>query len=110
MCKGGTMIHVFSNSPKYLDRYKWHHDSILKLVDNKIERSNTDTSIELYVNCEKTNYRCTSDKVFAIELAASFETNTEKSRRYKQDRYKSLRDQLLVACEEFELISLNLPR
>ena len=123
MCKKGeTMLHVFSNCPKYLDRYKWRHDFILKLVANKIDRSNTQNSIELYVDCEKTDYRCTSDlfeslrpdivvivgnKVIVIELTVCFETNTEKSRNYKQDRYKSLKDQLLIACEEFELIFIE---
>ena len=47
------------------------------------------------------------NKVFVIQPMVSFETNTEQSRHYKQDRYKSLKDQLLVSWEEFELTFLE---
>ena len=50
------MLHLFSNCPKYLDSYTWHHDSILKLLANKIDGSNTDNAITLCVDYEKTNY------------------------------------------------------
>ena len=123
MCKQKeTMLHVFSNCTKYLDRYTWRHDSILKLLANKISRSIIETSTELYVDCDKLEYRCTSDlfqssrpdmvvifenKVVAIELTVCFDTNTKKSREYKQTRYKNLKDHILVACEEFEVIYLE---
>ena len=117
-----TMLHIFSHCTKYLDRYTWRHDSILKLIANKIARSIVDTTIELYVDCDKLAYRCTSDlfqssrpdivviiknNIVVIELTVCFETNTEKSRKYKQDRYKKLKDELLVACEQFEIIYLE---
>ena len=78
--------------------------------------------MKLYVDCENLNYRCTSDlllslrpdivividnKVTVIELTVCFETNTQKSRTYKQNRYIALKDQLLVPCDEFELIYLE---
>ena len=88
----------------------------------KISRSSEQNSIELYVDCEKLDYRCTSDlfrslrpdivikssnKVIVIELTVCFETNTEKSRTYKQTRYKYLKDDLVIPCEEFEIIYLE---
>ena len=122
-CKGKeTMLHVFNNCPNYLERYKWRHDSILNLLSNKIDRSTNHDSINLYVDCDKLKYRCTSDlfvslrpdvvviidnKVTVIELTVCFETNTEKSRSYKQNRYKALKDQLLIECDDFELIYLE---
>ena len=108
MCKKAeTMLHVFSNCQKYLERYKWRHDSILQLKANKIYRSDTDKLIELYVDCENYKYRCPSDlfeslrpdlvvikadTVTVLELTVCFETNTQKSREYKQNRYKALHD------------------
>ena len=117
-----TMINVFNNCPNYLERYKWRHDSILNLLANKIDRSTKHSSMKLYVDCEKLNYRCTSDlflsrrpdivividnKVTVIELTVCFETNTQKSRTYKQNRYIALKDQLLIPCDEYELIYLE---
>ena len=123
MCKRAeTMLHVFSNCQMYLERYKWRHDSILQLIANKIYRSDTDKLIELFVDCENSQYRCPSDlfeslrpdlvvtkanTVTVLELTVCFETNTQKSREYKQNRYKALHDQLLMDCENFQLIFLE---
>ena len=117
MCKKAeTMLHVFSNCPKYLERYQWSPDSILKLLAKKIERSTINNVIEIYVDCEKVNQRCTSDlfeslrpdlvtivdnKVTVIELTVCFETNTEKSRAYKQNRYKALKRPAFVIMRRF---------
>ena len=113
MCKKPeTMLHIFSNCQKYLERYKWCHDSILQLIAHKIDRSDRDRSIELYVDCDNSAYRCPSDlfetlrpdlvvikgnTVIVLELTVCFETNSQKSREYKQNRYKTLHDQLLVS-------------
>ena len=117
-----TMLHVFSNCSLSLERYKWRHDSVLMLIAKKISRHIGDTGIELYVDCEGSNFRCTSDlfealrpdivliinrKVIVIELTVCFETNTNKSRTYKQTRYANLKDDLLIECEEFEILYLE---
>ena len=47
------------------------------------------------------------NKVIVIELTVCFETNTEKSRAYKQNRYRTLKDELLINCDEFEILFLE---
>ena len=42
-----------------------------------------------------------------IELTVCFETNTDKSREYKQNRYKNLEDDLIIASDQFEVIYLE---
>ena len=119
MCQSTeTQLHIMLNCSRYLDRYKWRHDSILKTILNKLYRSSKQ-NIEIFADCDEVNYRCTSDifencrpdiavvierKVVAIELTVCFDTNTEKSRNYKQNRYRTLRDELLIANDEFEVI------
>ena len=117
-----TMLHVFSNCSKNLNRYKWRHDSILMLIANKLSRSTIEAAVEVYVDCEEAKFRCTSDlfhslrpdaviiidgKMTVIELTVCFETNTDKSRDYKQRRYKNLQDDLIIECDHFEIIYLE---
>ena len=123
MCKQTeTQLHVLANCAKYLNRFKWRHDSILKTIINKLSRSPKE-KLEIFVDCEEIgNHRCTSDifetlrpditlviddKVIVIELTVCFDTNTEKSRNYKQSRYRNLREQLLIAVNNFEVIYLE---
>ena len=116
-----TQLHILSNCCKYLDRYKWRHDSILKTLLNKISRSSCD-NIEIFADCEEGNYPCTSDlfehvrpdivvlidsKVIVIELTVCFDTNTEKSRQYKQNRYKNIKGQILIPYKEMEIVFLE---
>ena len=119
MCQGNeTQLHVFSNCSKYLDRYTWRHNSVLLTTLNKISRS-TCENVEIYADLENSNYPCTSDlfqqqrpdilvkigdTVIVIELTVCFDTNTEKSRQYKENRYSALKDQLLIPCNNFELL------
>ena len=42
--------------------------------------------------------------MYVIELTVCFDTNTKKSREYKVTRYKNLKDELLIDCDEFEII------
>ena len=117
-----TMLHVFSNCSNALNRYKWRHDSILMLIANKVSRSTTEADVELYVDCQDARFRCTSDlfeslrpdavviidgKMSVIELTVCFETNTDKSREYKQRRYRNLKDDLIIQCDHFEIIYLE---
>ena len=119
MCKQAeTQLHIFSNCSQYLNRYTWRHDSILNTILNKISR-NTCDNIEIFADLENGNYPCTSDlfehqrpdivvkindKVIVIELTVCFDTNTEKSRLYKQNKYENLRQQLLIQCNHFEIL------
>ena len=122
MCKNPeTQLHIFSNCIKYLDRYTWRHDSILNTILNKLSRSTYD-GIEIFSDCQGCSYPCTSDlfqgprpdivvklhnKIVVIELTVCFDTNTEKSRTYKKNRYQNLREKLVVQCNEFNVIFLE---
>ena len=119
MCQGTeTQLHIFSNCCKYLDRYTWRHNSVLLTILSKISR-NTRDNVEIYVDLENTNYPCTSDlflshrpdmlikiddKIFVIELTVCFDTNTHKSRSYKENRYNDLKQELRIPCNNFEVL------
>ena len=119
--KSQTQKHVLSNCGKCLDRYTWRHDSVLNSLVHKLTRSNK--VMEIYVDVSQLNmYKCPSEifdnqrpdlvlklnqRIIVIELTICFETNTEKSRSYKQGRYKQLRDNLTIQCESFEVIFLE---
>ena len=75
--------------------------------------------IEIFVDLENTNYPCTSDlfvtlrpdllvkigeKVIVIELTVCFDTNTLKSRAYKENRYNKLKEELRIPCSSFEIL------
>ena len=47
------------------------------------------------------------NKIYVIELTVCFDTNTKKSREYKMNRYKKLKDELVVECEVFEVIYIE---
>ena len=116
-----TQLHIFSNCVNYLNRYTWRHDSILKTVANKVSRHQCD-NVKIFVDCQNLPFPCTSElfqslrpdivvtlgnKIVVIELTVCFDTNTTKSRNYKQERYRNLKSQLLVECEEFEIVYLE---
>ena len=119
--KAETQLHVLQNCVQYLVRYTWRHDSILWTLCKKISWSIEEETTKLYADlkCEEFKFPCTSElfesqrpdivvvkdkKVWVLELTICFETNTQKSRDYKQDRYKRLKDQLKINCDEFEVI------
>ena len=117
------MLHIFSNCSEYLNRYTWRHDSVLKLIVGKLERHTSQNVMEIFVDLAVTGHKCTSElfassrpdivvkngkNVTVIELTVCFETNTEKSRTYKETKYQNLKSELLVECEEFRLIFLEI--
>ena len=101
MCqKAETQLHIFSNCTNYLNRYTWRHDSILKTISNKVSRHQCQ-NVQIFVDCDNLAFPCTSDlfrssrpdmvvkiagKIIVLELTVCFDTNTEKSRNYKQNR------------------------
>ena len=122
MCQNlETQLHIFSNSKNYSDRYTWRNDSVLKTISNKLSRTGID-DVTIYVDCEHLQFPCTSElfsnsrpdavvkwgnKIFVIELTVCFDTNTKKSRDYKMNRYRNLKDELLIECELFDVIYLE---
>ena len=116
-----TQLHVFSHCKKCLDRFTWRHDSILKTITNKLSRNQLE-NVKIYADCEHLQFPCTTElfsrsrpdaavrvgnKLYVIELTVCFDTNTKKSRDYKKKRYKDLKDELLIVCDEFEVIYIE---
>ena len=125
MCHKGpeTQLHILSNCSNCLDRYSWRHNSVLLTIVNKLSRA-TCNNLEIYADLPNNNrtYPCTSDlfsrsrpdiviklndKVIVLELTVCFETNTVKSRNYKQSRYRELKEELLIACDVFTMTFLE---
>ena len=80
-------------------------------------------NMKIYADSEHLQYECTSslfrtqrpdivikidDELTIIELTCFFETNTNKSREHKTNRYKNLNDQLLIPCNKFAVIFLEI--
>lgn len=116
-----TQMHILNNCSSYLNRYTWRHDSILKLITNKLSRHQC-TNVEIFVDLLNVSFRCTSElfsssrpdlvvklgnNIFVVELTVCFDTNTKKSRDYKQNRYRNLENQLLIDCDTFEIIYIE---
>ena len=94
------------------------HDSILCIILKNISWG-LGQNTNLFADCSDFKFNCPSElfvskrpdivlikgrKVWGLELIVCYETNTRKSCVYKQDRYKSLRSELKIDCEEFEII------
>ena len=119
--KAETQLHILQNCVQYLIRYTWRHDSVLWTLCKKISLCINEETTKIYADlkCDELKFTCSSElfesqrpdivivknkKVWVQELTICFETNTKKSRDYKQDRYKRLKDQLKIDCDEFEVI------
>ena len=106
--KTQTQIHALNNWIGAINdgRYKWRRDSILKTILCYICSSNEH---QVFADVEGCN-NCaaflassvpvivviTNDILDAIELTVCFETNFQKSRKYKIKRYKTYQTKLLV--------------
>ena len=103
-------LHVLSNCPVAVNsgRYKWRHDSILVTITTYFQPllqqgyelyadlKDFNTKAQLFRSC-RLDIGLVKDRiVYIFELTVCFETNTEKSRNYKIDRYKNLNNELLV--------------
>ena len=113
-----TQLHVLSNCTSCLSRYTWRHDSILKTILRKISTCNIN-GIEIFADLSDFSYTCPSElfqgkrpdivlifnnRAIIIELTVCFETNTKKSRDYKQSRYEHLKQEFQRSTSTFELL------
>ena len=93
-----------------------------KVNYRQIKKTTSNSELEIFVDLAISDYKCTSElfessrpdiavksgnRLTVIELTVCFETNTEKSRRYKQTKYQNLKNELVVECEELKLIFLE---
>ena len=79
--------------------------------------------IEIFADCPDCGLKCTLNLLenlrpdivvrhkrdfYVIELTVPYETNGKIARRCKQDKYRDLKTQLLVTCEKFKVITLEI--
>ena len=116
-----TQLHVLLNCNKCLVRYTWRHDSVLNSLVQQL--CQVKAAENIYCDCNKLGYKNTSqlfqsqrpdiaiiekDVIVVIELTVCYETNSTKSREYKKNRYKDLKDQLLVRAKNLKIYYLEL--
>ena len=78
--------------------------------------------LEIFADCPDSGLNCTSNlfqalrpditirykrDLYVIELTVPYETNRIIARRRKQEKYRVLRSQLLVPCDRFKVITLE---
>ena len=115
-------LHILSNCVSYLECYKWRHDSILRCSSHFFEKL-ANNGWNVFVDCEKLPKKCPSElfetqrpdivflkgeEMVLVELTCCFESNTGRSRQYKQKRYENLQSQLLVPCSNFRVLFLEI--
>ena len=86
-------------------QYKWRHESILKTILCYICSSNEyqmfadvegyNSSAIFFVSSIPDIVVTNNDILYAIELTACFETNFQKSRKYKMNSHKNLSNEVL---------------
>ena len=120
--KAQRQLHVLSNCSAALTegRYTWRHNSVLLTIAHYLAPL-VGRAISLFVDIN--GYRNPAmcfrtmrpdvvlvdhDKMIVMELTACFETNSIKSREYKKQRYKELKDDSLIHCNKFEIIFIEI--
>lgn len=110
-------LYVLPNCSQCLNRYTWRHNSVLNTILRNLSHSSI-RNISIYADLKGRDTRRHSeifdtkrqdivllvgDKVIVIELTVCFETNTSKSRSYKQECYKDLQKELKIICTKSEI-------
>ena len=105
--KTQTQTHALNNCIGAINdgRYKWRHDFILKTILCYIYSSN---EYQVFADVEGYNSSAvffassipdiviiSNDILYAIELTVFFETNFQKSRKYKINKYKNLANEFV---------------
>ena len=118
-----TQLHVFSNCKVALEqqRYTWRHNSILMTIIHHLKVA-VGADLRLFADCPNSGTTCTSTlfqtlrpymvvdfkgSIYVIELTVPYETNCEKAKRRKKERYRHLRSELITPCHAFTVITLE---
>ena len=118
-----TQLHVFSFCSTALKqhRYTWRHNSILVTIIHHLKVL-TGPDIQLYADCPDSGLNCTStlfrslrpdvvliyrSEVYVIELTVPYETNCLIAKRRKEERYRNLKEELMINCDSFDVITLE---
>ena len=115
--KPQTQHHVLNNCEATVKegRLTWRHDSVLYTISHHLQiLSNKGYAIladipeylnpaNLFTGLCPDIALCFGNLIIAVELTICFETNFKKSRKYKEDRYKNLKDHLNDRNKELKL-------
>ena len=126
--KKEAQLHVFNHCLQALNRYIWRHNSIIQTFCNHTLRK-ASYDFHLYADIEgfenpATLFKCpqqnnllhrarpdivieTRDTLTVIELTYHYETNTTKSREYRETRYKEIKSELFTPSSNVQLIFLE---
>ena len=125
LCNGSvhTQHHILNNCSAAANqhRYLWRHNSVLNTIVYYL-MSILDSTMKLYVDIPgyqppdeifSTGSRPdivleTKDTMYVIELTVCFETNLQKSRHYKEDRYRDLDMNCCVKDKMCKMIFIEL--
>ena len=103
-----------------LDRCTWRHNSILSSLCNHLNKK---VCRDFKIFADLANYENhgdllkskrpdivikENDSITAIELTCPFELNIIKSREYKENKYRELKNDLVVPYKKFTLMLLEL--
>lgn len=117
-----TQLHVLSNCSVAVNqkRYTWRHDSILYTLFFYILQLqqydfNVLVDLEGYSSTASLFKSLCPDLVFTkgddmtvVELTVCSEMNIDRSKRYKETKYKNLRDDLVKPVKNFKLITIEI--
>ena len=118
--KPQTQLHIFNFSARALDPFTWRHNSIVSSLCNHLNKK---ICRDFKIFADLTNYENPgnlfkskrpdivikeSDSITAIELTCPFELNIIKSREYKENKYRELKNDLVAPYKQFTLILLEL--
>ena len=120
--KPETQLHVLSNCSiaANQNRYTWRHNSVLRTLSNYvmqlqqygykifIDLDGYSSPSSLFKSCRPDVVLLKDDEITVIELTVCFETNIEKSKQYKLEKYKHLENDLQKPIRSFTLITVEI--
>ena len=123
LCKNKqTQLHVLNNCPAAVNdgRYTWRHNSILYTIcyylNDLVDKGHLlFADIEGYRNTFELFHRLrpdvaivTATEVIIVELTCCFETNLQKSREYKIERYRNIGDDLIDQSKKLRKVFIEI--
>ena len=118
--KPQTQFYIFNFCEIALDRFTWRHNSIVSSLCNHLNKkvcrdfkifaylTNDENPGNLFKSKRPDIVIKGNDSITAIELTCPFELNIIKSREHKENKYRELKNELVVPYKQFTLILLEL--
>ena len=132
-----TQLHIFNHCKLAFDWCEWRHNSVVLTICNHLKTKVANDLLQVYVDIDgyvnpatlfkkrdqaiitnmddNLRHRARPDivlknnnQITAIELTCPYETNREKSRKFKKRWYKNLKNELITSTSIFKLILLEI--